>query len=101
MRNRKGSILIRSKGRDYYKSSDCPVCPVCENHRQVKADLFPVLAAPARRALENYGIASFQQLSGYTQREILTLHGTGKSSIPKPKSALRGMGLSLKNEPEK
>lgn len=101
MRNRKGSIRIRSKRHNYYKSPDGPVYSLCENHRQVKTDLFPVLAAPAKRALEDYGTDSFQQLSGCTEREILTFHGIGKSPIPKLKSALRGVGLSLKNEPDK
>lgn len=54
------------------------------------------LGAPARRALENKGITTVQQLSKYAEAEILKLHGMGKSSIPKLKEALEKEGLLFK-----
>jgi DNA-directed RNA polymerase alpha subunit len=41
------------------------------------------ISAPARRALENNGITTLEQLSKYNKKEVLKFHGMGKSSIPK------------------
>ena len=54
------------------------------------------LGAPARRALENKGIKTLHQLSGFSETEILKLHGMGKTTIPKLKTALAAKGLSFK-----
>ncbi|HLY71221.1 MAG TPA: hypothetical protein VKR53_15915 [Puia sp.] len=61
-----------------------------------QADFLSLLAAPARRALENKGIRTLEQLSGYTEAEIKALHGIGKSAIPKLSDALATKGLSFK-----
>jgi DNA-directed RNA polymerase alpha subunit len=53
--------------------------------------------APARRALENKGIKTVKQLSQFTEREILALHGMGKTTIPKLQSALESEGLRFKD----
>ncbi|MEO8711535.1 MAG: hypothetical protein ABI405_05395 [Parafilimonas sp.] len=65
-----------------------------------KADdnFLPLLAAPAKRALENAGINTLQKLSGYSEAEILKLHGIGYSSIPKLRAALEKERLSFKNK---
>jgi DNA-directed RNA polymerase alpha subunit len=55
-----------------------------------------ILGAPARRALENKGIKTLKQLSQHSEREILALHGMGKSSIPKLLDALKSEGLKFK-----
>jgi DNA-directed RNA polymerase alpha subunit len=61
-------------------------------------DNFPSsLGAPARRALENNGIKTLEQLSKCTEAEILEFHGMGDSSIPKLKKALKEKGLSFKS----
>src|ERR1700761_6696855 len=70
------------KGHQYYKSTDCPTCPVCESER-LSAGIFSGLGAPAQRALENNGISTLQQLSTYSEREILKFHGMGPASMPK------------------
>jgi len=85
-----------SKGHVYYKSSDCPTCPVCEQERKPTEGFLSILGAPARRALENKGIKTLQQLASYSEKEILSLHGMGKSSMPKLKSSLQTAGLSFK-----
>lgn len=84
------------KGHQFYKSSDCPTCPICERERKPKEGFLMVLAAPARRALENAGILTIEQLSNYSENELLALHGMGKSSIPKLKIILEKHNLSLK-----
>jgi predicted RecB family nuclease len=86
-----------SKGHHYYKSSDCPVCPICENECKPKEGFLSLLSAPARRALENKGIKTLQHLSEFTETEILKLHGLGPSTIPKLKKALKEENLSFKH----
>ena len=85
-----------SQGHKYYKSTDCPTCPICEQERKPADGFLAVLGAPARRALENQEIKTLQKLSEFTEKEILSLHGMGPSSIPKLKQALSGAGLSFK-----
>lgn len=86
-----------NNGHKYYKSSDCPTCPTCEQERKPASGFLSVLSAPARRALENEGIMTLQQLSKYTEKEILQFHGMGPASLPKLRSALKENGLSFRN----
>ncbi len=94
----KKTLKVCKNGHHYYKSSDCPTCPICEQNRKPKDGFLSILAAPARRALENKGINTLEQLSKYSEEEILQLHGMGKSSIPKLKNALHEKGLEFKNK---
>ncbi|WP_341225474.1 RNA polymerase alpha subunit C-terminal domain-containing protein [uncultured Arcticibacterium sp.] len=90
------SLRVCENGHDYYKSSDCPVCPICEQQRKPAKGFLSLLAAPARRALENEGITTLEHLSEFTKMEILALHGMGKSSLPKLETALISKGLCFK-----
>jgi predicted RecB family nuclease len=92
----KKTLKTCKNGHQFYKSSDCPTCPICENERKPKDNFLSLIGAPARRALENKGIKTVDQLSKYTEEEILSLHGMGPSSIPKLKKALAENGLSFK-----
>ncbi|RLQ92316.1 RNA polymerase alpha subunit C-terminal domain-containing protein [Falsibacillus albus] len=94
--NSKTSLRTCSKGHEYYKSSDCPVCPICEMERKPESGFMAQLSAPARRALEHNNINTLEQLAGFTEKEILKFHGIGPSSIPKLKQALQEQGLSFK-----
>ncbi|MGM0877957.1 MAG: RNA polymerase alpha subunit C-terminal domain-containing protein [Bacillota bacterium] len=85
-----------NKGHKYYKSTDCPTCPICEQERKPENGFLALLSAPARRALENNGIVSLQQLSKYSEKEILKFHGMGPASLPKLRSALKEEGLSFR-----
>jgi len=85
-------------GHHYYKTSDCPVCPVCEAERKPETDLLSLLSAPARRALESKNIKTALDLSNYSQSEILNLHGIGPSSIPKLIAELKKNGLNFKDD---
>ncbi|MGP4040094.1 RNA polymerase alpha subunit C-terminal domain-containing protein [Gracilibacillus sp. D59] len=91
------NIRICDNGHKYYKSSDCPVCPICEQERKPGSGFLSLLSAPARRALENNGITTLEQLSTYSEKEILKLHGMGPASIPKLRAALEEYGLSFRN----
>lgn len=94
----KGKLKICKNGHQFYKSSDCPVCPICENERKPDDGFLSLLAAPARRALENAGIRSLEQLSKRTETEIISLHGMGPSSMPKLKKALAENGMRFKSD---
>ncbi|MBM7586056.1 putative RecB family nuclease [Bacillus pakistanensis] len=97
METSKKSLRTCSKGHKYYKSSDCPTCPVCEQERKPEGGFLSLLSAPARRALENNGITTLQKLSTYSEKEILQFHGMGPASLPKLRTALQTKGLSFKN----
>lgn len=85
------------KGHRYYKSSDCPTCPTCEQEAKPDTGFLSLLANPARRALEHEGITTLQKLSSFTEREILRLHGMGPRSMPILRDALQAQGLSFKS----
>jgi hypothetical protein len=87
-----------SKGHNYYKSSDCPTCPICEQKRKPEMGFLSLLSAPARRALENNGITSLQQLSTFSEKEILQFHGMGPASLPKLRKALENEGLTFSSD---
>ena len=86
------------KGHQYYKSSDCPTCPVCEEAKKPKEGFLSLLSAPARRALENADIRTLKQVSNYSELDILKLHGIGKTSIPILKAELNKAGLSFREK---
>lgn len=55
----------------------------------------PKLAAPARRALQAAAIDTLEQLTGYTEAQLLSLHGMGPNAITQLKNALNKQGLTL------
>ncbi len=83
-------------GHVYNKTSDCPICPVCDNERAPKDGWLSQLSAPARRALETEGIADLKKLARWTEKEVLALHGMGPASLPKLREALAAEGLQFK-----
>lgn len=97
MTNLEKNLRICSKGHKYYKSSDCPTCPTCEQERKPDNGFLSVLSAPASRALENNGVTSLRELSEFKEKEILQFHGMGASSLSKLRSALKNEGLSFRN----
>ena len=96
MATAKKNLRTCSMGHQYYKSSDCPTCPLCEQERKPSDGFLSILAAPARRALVNKNITSLHELSTYSEAEILKLHGMGPSSLPKLRSVLKANNLSFK-----
>lgn len=54
------------------------------------------LGKPAQRALGGKGIVTLKQLSIFTEEEILSLHGIGKTGITVLKVSMRAAGLSFK-----
>jgi hypothetical protein len=85
-------------GHQYFKSSDCPTCPICENKKKVNStDFLKTISAPARRAFEREGILILENLTQYTEKQILSLHGVGPSVMPKLHEALANSGLTFKS----
>ena len=93
----KGILKICKKGHKFYKSSDCPACPICEKERKPKEGFLSLIPAPARRALENAGIKTPAQLSKRSEEEILSLHGMGPGSLPKLKKILKENNLEFRS----
>lgn len=89
-------LKICKKGHQFFKSSDCPTCPICEQEIKPKEGFLSLLPAPARRALENNNILSLEELSKFSEVEILKFHGMGKASLPKLRKALADAGLVFK-----
>jgi hypothetical protein len=95
MRSR--NTRICSNGHRYSKSSDCPVCPICEAAKTMAGDL-PKIAAPARRALEGAGVFSLTQLAAYSEMEVAGWHGMGPNALGKLREALQQHGLIFKEK---
>jgi hypothetical protein len=92
----KGTLRTCKNGHQYYKSSDCPTCPICEQERKPGRGFLSLIAAPARRALEREGIVTVGQLSTWSEPELLRLHGIGPTTIPTLKKALKASKLSFR-----
>ncbi len=93
----KKTLRTCKNGHEYYKSSDCPTCPICEKERKPNDGFLSLLSAPARRALENNDIFTLNALAKYSEKEILKFHGIGKASLPTLKKALAEKDLSFKS----
>ncbi len=95
----KKNLKTCKNGHQFFKSSDCPTCPICEEERKPKDNFLSLLAAPARRALENNGITTLEQLSKYSKKEVLNFHGMGKSTIPKLEKLLSDKKIAFNLHP--
>lgn len=89
------TLRVCDKGHKYYKSSDCPSCPTCEQEQKPETGFLSRLSNPARSALEHEGITTLQKLSTFTEREILKIHGMGPRSMPILREELQAQGLSF------
>jgi len=98
MATTKKTLRTCPKGHQYYKSTDCPTCPVCEAAKKPEEGVLSLMGAPARRALEGAGIRTEKELSRWSEKDLLKLHGFGKSSLPKLREALKAKGLSLRED---
>lgn len=53
---------------------------------------------PAERALATIGVTRLTQLTKYSEKELLALHGMGPKGIRVLRSALKEKGLAFKAE---
>ncbi len=65
-------------------------------NKKIAIGFMSTLSAPACRALENAGITTLKKLAKFSEKEILALHGIGKTAIPKLLAALKAEGLTFK-----
>ncbi len=92
----KETLRICEKGHRYFKSSDCPTCPICEAEKKPKDGFLENLSAPARRALIGKGITALDHLSLYTEEEIRELHGIGQNALNRIHQLLQQNNLNFK-----
>jgi uncharacterized protein YdhG (YjbR/CyaY superfamily) len=95
-KERKAQLRICKNGHKFYKTSDCPTCPICEQKTKASQGFIPKLSAPATRALLSEGIKNVSQLANYAEIDILKLHGVGPSALPLMRKALKERGLAFK-----
>jgi hypothetical protein len=88
-------LKICERGHKFYKSSDCPSCPICAAQDKPETGFLSLLSAPARGALEHAGISTLTALSRHSEREILKLHGVGPKSLPVLRRALHDAGMAF------
>ena len=62
---------------------------------QMESDLPRAIGAPARRALAAAGIYRLEQLTGWTEAELLRLHGVGLKAVGVLREAMAARGLSF------
>lgn len=85
-----------SNGHSFNKTSNCPVCPVCESINNPKEGVFATIGAPARRALAAQGIFGIKDLSKWSKKELLKLHGVGPNAANKIEKIVTEAGYKLK-----
>lgn len=92
------ALKICKNGHRFEKTSNCPVCPECsaEEMKNKYADEFPFIGAPAFRALDKVGIKKLTDLTNYTEKELLSMHGFGPKALELLRQTLNEMGLSYK-----
>ncbi len=83
-------------GHTYYESSDCPSCPVCEAENKPDSGFLSLLSSPARNALVHEGITTLEKLAGFTEKEVLSIHGIGPASMPALHEVLKEKNLQFK-----
>jgi DNA-directed RNA polymerase alpha subunit len=83
-------------GHVFSKSSDCLVCPICEKTKPNDSLFLSFFSGPARRALENHGIKSLEDLSQFTEKDIIRFHGLGPKSITMIKKLMLENNTSFK-----
>ncbi len=66
---------------------------------QQESDL-PKIGQPATRALAGAGIQRLEQLTRFSEKEIMQLHGMGPKALGILRQALADRGLSFANEKE-
>jgi len=88
-------LKICDQGHTFYKSSDCPSCPICAAQDKPETGFLALLSGPARSALEEAGITTLTKLSQHSEQEILKLHGMGPKSLPTLRQALSDAGMTF------
>ncbi len=99
----KKNVALRkcSRGHEYEKSKELPVCPLCwigYYHRKAGSDFPEDLAAPALRALLNAKLIKLADLSKVTEKEVAELHGMGPKALGELKKVMKKAKVSFKKK---
>ncbi len=91
------AIKVCKNGHRFEKASSCPVCPICstEEMNNKYGEEFPSIAAPAFRALDRIGIVKLADLTRYSEKDLLALHGFGPKALKILRQALQEKGMSF------
>jgi len=97
----KKDVTLRkcSRGHEYVKSKELPVCPLCwigYYRRKAGSDFPEDLAAPALRALLTAKLIKLADLSKVTEKEVADLHGMGPKALGELKKVMKKQKLSFK-----
>lgn len=84
------------QGHKYWKSSDCPTCPICAAGAAPEEGFLAKISAPARRALDSIGVRTLKQLARHGEKEIAGLHGMGPKGVRILKECLAAEKLAFK-----
>ena len=68
------------------------------NQKDIQTADLPKLAAPAQRALASLGVYRLDQLTKFSEREIMQLHGLGPTTIVALRRALKAKHKSFAKE---
>jgi DNA-directed RNA polymerase alpha subunit len=55
------------------------------------------MGAPARNALESLGVMNLEDVTRFTEKELLAIHGVGPKAVAVIKTALHEQGKSLRS----
>lgn len=91
-------LKICKKGHKFERSSTCLVCPIC-SVREINekyCNEFPKISAPAFRALDSIRIKYLSDLTEYSEKDLLALHGFGPKALKLLQQKLQEKGLSFK-----
>lgn len=80
-----------ANGHTFEKTSDCPTC---ESERMTRIAL-PKIGAPATRALENAGVHGLEDLTNWSEKDLLALHGMGPRAVGILREHLAEQGLAF------
>lgn len=58
----------------------------------------PAIGQPARRAFNGAGIENLRDFAGFTEKELLALHGVGPRALRIIRAALDEHGVNFANE---
>ncbi len=71
---------------------------MAKNKNQKSESSLPKLAAPAQRALASVGIKKLEDLTKFTERELMQLHGMGPNAMSSIRLALKTKEISFKKK---
>lgn len=94
------ALKICENGHRFEKTSDCPVCPKCSSDEMNNsaAEGLQFVGAPAFRALHREGVQSLADLTKFSEKELLALHGFGPKALKLLAEKLHSQGLHFKTD---